>query len=163
MPLDNLLTSLPIKVIKKINDMDVYLKSLPTLMFKRTTEKKSGKISYVSADYGISYSIKIKNDHQEFGWYFIHDRQNKRWYRKTDYMIKVFNKIDPDIADRLFSSFMECTFCRNVDNCGNIPYEYKGLKKMTHYGRALLGLNKKDFDDVKKFFECLEALCSSIE
>jgi hypothetical protein len=54
---------------------------------------------------------------------------------------------------------MECTFCRDVDNCGRLPYEYKGQKKMTHYGRVVLGLQKKDFDDAKEFFCYLEVLC----
>ena len=159
MSFENFLTVLPVEVIEDINSMGTYLKSLSILKFKRTTDKKSGKISYVSPDYGISYSIKLKNYHQEFGWYFIHDRQNNRWYRKTDYMVNVFNEIDSGTAGRLFNSLMECTFCRDVDNCGRIPYEYKGKKKMTHYGRVLLGLQKQDFDDVKQFFGQLEVLC----
>jgi hypothetical protein len=76
-------------------------------------------------------------------------------------MIDVFNNIDPDIAERLFNSFMGCTSCRDVDNCGRLPYEYKGQKKMTHYGRVVLGLHKKDFDDVKEFFCYLDILCKA--
>jgi hypothetical protein len=157
-PFEEIISVLPIGVIKEINKMDTYLKSLPTLKFKRMVDKKSGKIGYVSANYGVSYSIKLKNNHQEFGWYFIHDKQNG-WYRKTDYMVNVFNNINPDIAERLFNSFMECTFCRDVNDCGRLSYEYKGKKKMTHYGRVVLGLQKNDFDDVKEFCRSLEVLC----
>jgi hypothetical protein len=49
-PFEELISILPVGVIKKINEMDIYLKSLPTLKFKRTVDKKSGKIGYVSAN-----------------------------------------------------------------------------------------------------------------
>ena len=157
--LDQLLMDLSAKAKKEINEMDVFLKSLPTLKFKRTIDKKSSKISYISTEYGVSYLIKLKNNHQEFGWYFIHDREKNSWYRKPDYMINVFNQIDHDIASRLFNSLMECTSCRDVNNCGSIPYEYKKQKKITHYGRLVLGLQKSNFDDAKEFFRYLETFC----
>jgi hypothetical protein len=156
--LDELLLQLPAKEKKEITEMDIFLKSLPSLKFKRTIDRKSDKISYISAEYGISYLIKLKNKHQEFGWYYIHDRQKNKWYRKTDYMVTVFNEINPDIANRLFNSLTKCTSCRNVDNCGNILYEYKGEKRMTHYGRLILGLKKNDFEDAREFFCHLESL-----
>jgi hypothetical protein len=155
---EEVLSVLPAGVMKEINKMDLYLKSLSTLKFKRTVDKKNNKISYVSIDYGISYLIKLKNTQQEFGWYYIYDKQEEKWYRKTDYMINVFNEINPDIAERLFSFLTECTFCRDVENCGRLLYEYKGQKKTTHYGRVILGLKKQDFDDVKDFFNSLETL-----
>ena len=157
-PFEELLSVLPVGVKNEINEMDTYLKSLLTLKFKRTIDKKSSKIGYVSADYGVSYSIKLKNEHQEFGWYFIHDKLNG-WYRKKDYLIDVLVSINPDIAKKLFNSFMECTFCREVNDCGRLLYEYKGQKKTTHYGRVVVGLRKNDFNDVKEFFHYLEVLC----
>ena len=53
----------------KMAFIDSYIKSMKALKFKRTIDKKSHKITYVSSDYGFSYNFKFEDNS------FIHNMQ----------------------------------------------------------------------------------------
>ena len=121
MSFQNILDAVSVDLQNEIIEMDTFLKSLHPLKFKRTVDRK--KINYVCADYGISYAIfpdstRLNNEpSQTFGWYFLCDRETKKWYRKADYFQKTLAEIEknnPQSAERIFSGANSCKACKGV-------------------------------------------------
>ena len=137
-----------------IIETDASLKFLHSLKFKRTVDKK--KINYVSSGFGVSYAIfpLEPEPNQQFGWYFLHDKETKTWYRKKDYFEEILAEIakdDPESAKRIFDSINECTSCKG-NPCSAIPYIYDGTNKSACYGRIKMPLHKNCFADIHTFF-----------
>jgi len=160
MSLQNILAAVPTDAQSEIIKMDAFLKPLRPLKFKRTTDKR--KINYVSPDYGISYAIFPLDPEptQQFGWYFLYDKEAKKWYRKTDYFgetLAEIKKIDPESARRIFDAINDCASCKG-NPCSAIPYAHEGAQKLACYGRIVLRLRRDDFNDVQAFFRHLNML-----
>ena len=160
MSFQNMITNTQAELQEEIVKMDAFLKSLKPLKFKRAVDKR--KINYVSSDFGISYAIFVAVDEptQQFGWYYLHDKETKTWYRKADYFVETLIEIakaDPQSAERIFNAINDCSSCKG-NPCSAIPYEYEGNQKSACYGRMVLHLNHDDFNDTKNFFESLNTL-----
>ena len=156
---DNAVANAPQELQCMIMEMDVFLKSLKLLKFKRSIERSGTKINYVSAEYGISYAIMIsaKEQLQHFGWYYLHDKVTNNWYRKHDYLVDTLTRIAktaPQATGYLFDSINECTACKDGD-CGKIPYEYDDRQKFACYGRIHLPMSHDGFANAKLFFSTL--------
>ena len=157
MSFHNVLALIPVNLQNDIIEMDAFIKSLRPLKFKRTVDKR--KINYVSPEYGISYAIFFSELTQAFGWYFLHDKANNEWYRKTDYFVEVLSKVaetDPRSAKYIFNAINECKPCKS-NPCSAISYAYGGEQKMACYGRVVLSLSQEDFNHAQKFFCQLNA------
>ena len=160
MSFQSILASLPKDLQRGIMEMDAFVKSLRPLKFKRTVDKR--KINYVSPDYGVSYAILPTDTKptQHFGWYFLHDKETKTWFRKTDYFVDTLAEIaktNSESANRIFNSINTCTLCKG-NPCSTISYSYEGEDKLACYGRIVLPLCENSFADVQNFFQCLNAL-----
>lgn len=161
MSIENILTKIPSKLQKEIIKMDSFLKSLHPLKFKKKIERSGTKINYVDSDFGISYSVTISDaaSFQQFGWYYLYDRKDKKWYRKNDYFVETLNEIAktrPSIAKRIFNAINECSICKGSP-CSAISYTYDDKQKLACYGRIHLGMNNNDFDNVRIFFQHLNS------
>ena len=162
MTFDNAVAKIEPWLKKEIMEMDVYLKSLRPLKFKRAVDKSGNKITYTASDYGISYAIAISDAkfNHHFGWYYIFDKQTQTWMRKTDYMEKTLDNIaktDPQMAERIFNALNECTSCKE-GSCSRISYSHNGQMRDACYGRVILRMNVDDFNDVRSFFCNLNSL-----
>ena len=160
MSFDSILAPLTAELRDEIIAMDALLKSLRVLKFKRTVDKR--KISYASPDFGVSYAIlPLEADlKQHFGWYYIHDKVAKKWYRKADYFIETLSEIaktDAQAAEHIFNAINECTACKG-EPCSAIPYTYEGKQKAACYGRIIMSLCREDFGYARAFFQMLNAL-----
>ena len=162
MSYQSFLSELPAQLQEEVLGMDVFLKSLLPLKFKRAVDKK--KINYVSPSYGISYAIFPLGSEpaQHFGWYYLYEKEAKNWYRKPDYFVETLRQIaatDPQAAQRIFGAINECTACKGSP-CSAISYTYEGEQKAACYGRIIMGLGQEDFEHAKAFFRHLNALLS---
>ena len=160
MSFQNILTALSAELQSEVLEMDTFLKSLHPLKFKRTVDKK--KINYVSSDYGVSYAIfpLDSKSEQQFGWYYLYDKETKKWYRKSDYFVETLTEIaktDAWAANRIFNAINECTSCKDSP-CSAIPYIYGSNQKSACYGRIVMRLCHDDFNDAKAFFRHLNTL-----
>lgn len=160
MSFQNMLSVTPTELQNEITEMDKFLKSLRPLKFKRTVDKR--KINYVSPVYGVSYAILplSSESSQHFGWYYLYDKENKKWYRKTDYFeatIAEIAKTAPQTAKHIFNAINECTTCKGSP-CSAISYMYDGNQKLSCYGRIVLGVYQSDFNHAQEFFRQLNKL-----
>lgn len=164
MSFQNMLMQMPTELKNSVIDMDVFMKSLQPLKFKRSVDKR--KTNYVSPDFGISYAIfpnstRLKHEpSQTFGWYYLCDRETKEWYRKTDYFVQTLTAIgknDPQAAKRIFSAADSCLSCKG-NPCSAIGYHYDDEEKLACYGRMVFALGEADFEDVRRFFQHLNTL-----
>ena len=165
MSFQKLLTAMPPELQNEVTEMDTFLKSLRPLKFKRTADKR--KINYVAPEHGVSYAIlptDIKPI-QHFGWYYLHDKEANKWYRKTDYLETILAEIvktDPTAAEYIFNSLNECTQCK-VKPCSAISYTHGGKQKLACYGRVIMSLFHEDFKHVREFFRQLNTLVTQKE
>jgi len=160
MSFTNSVTGLPVELQNEIIEMDTFFKSLRPLKFKRTVDKR--KINYVASDYGVSYAILQLGSEptQHFGWYYLHNKETNKWYRKTDYLEQTLTemaKTDPQSAEYIFNALNECTLCKGKP-CSAISYTYDGKQKMACYGRVIMPLCHDDFAHAKSFFLQLNTL-----
>ncbi|MCL2557246.1 MAG: hypothetical protein FWE09_02080 [Treponema sp.] len=160
------LADAPGEIRNDIIEMDAYLRQLRPLKFKRSIDKTGNRIAYASPDFGISYAIRASDAQpsQDFGWYFLHDRQSKKWYRKTDYFEETLVEIAktaPKSARRIFDAINECSSCKG-DPCSAIAYEHEGRRRLACYGRIRLGINREDLGCARLFFEHLNDLLKNI-
>ena len=152
--------SLSVELQNEVVGMDTFLKSLRPLKFKRTVDKR--KINYVSSDYGISYAILPLGTEptQHFGWYYLHNKETNKWYRKTDYFEETLTQIakaDPQSSKYIFDALNECTLCKGRA-CSAISYTYDGKQRLACYGRIIMPLHGNDFNYARDFFRQLNLL-----
>jgi len=158
----NVLAKLPPKFLNKVIEVDTFLKSLRPLKFRRTVEKDNKKITYISSDYGISYAITISGTEvsHHFGWYYLRNKEEKIWFRKTDYFVETLTEIaqtNPSSAERIFNSINKCSSCKG-NPCSAISYLYSGQRQLACYGRIILPISHEGFDDALLFFKNLNNL-----
>jgi len=160
MSLEKFLVETPVALQNEIIEIDAFLRSLRPLNLKRTMDKR--KINYVSPEYGVSYAILPLGPEltQHFGWYYLHNKETKTWYRKTDYLEETLieiSKTDPQSAEHIFNSLNECTSCKG-NPCSAVSYVYDAKQKLSCYGRVILSLCHDDFNTTHVFFQHLNAL-----
>jgi len=160
MSFDSILAPLSPELRDDIAETDAFLKSLEPLKFKRTVDKR--KINYVSSYYGVSYAILPLegNEKQHFGWYYLHDKETKQWYRKTDYFVETLAEIaktDAPTAEHIFDAINECTACKG-EPCSAISYTYGGMQTAACYGRIVMSLSRENFGHTRTFFQQLNGL-----
>ena len=158
MTFEDALGSLPPELKRDIAETDAFMRSLSPLKFKRAVTG-GGKINYVSAGYGISYAIALKKAQQDFGWYYLYDKQAGAWYRKPDHMEEVLDAMSASGA-RVFAAINECTTCKG-DPCSAIPYTHNGEQKQACYGRVIMPLDGEHFKLTQQFFGCLNDMLTN--
>ena len=150
----------------EIAETDRYLKAIRPLKFKRAIDRKAGKITYVAADYGVSYMFKISDDRLDhnFQWYIVYNGKPETWHRKADYMEETLVEIaknDYPLAGRIYDSLR---ICPGFDNCygerclARTPYAFDGQKRLTCHGKVELGTSGDDFRDAREFFRYFNEL-----
>jgi hypothetical protein len=139
--------------IIKTND---YLLKAQPLKFKRKVEEN--KITYVSSEYGFSYTMFISNDsmRHSLNWYVIHNHKFK--YKEKDYMLDALNLLylkEPGFAEKMFKGLRECAAggCMDTKN-----YLFLGNYKKTCNGRIEFKMCKEDFEDARSFISIVSEL-----
>lgn len=143
-------------------ELDKFLKSLQPLKFKRQIDK-SGKITYLASNFGISYIIQVFDNQlsHNFGWYIVTNGKPETWHRKADYMEELLAYIaqsDSKLAERIFYALNDCVFCYGSRCLAKTLYEFNGQKRLACHGRVLLRICHDDFLDVREFFRYLNGL-----
>lgn len=147
---------LPKVIQDEIIRTEQFLKSCKKLKFKRVLEKNGNKITYVSSDYGMSYSIYLSNeifDHS-IQWYLITKGKPETWHRKADYMEEVlghFQASSPDFAKRLFHSFEDCVGCYQNICLAKTQYRLGEKKKIVCHGKLKFRISESGFEEVRTF------------
>lgn len=147
---------LPKVIQDEIIRTEQFLKSCNKLKFKRVLEKNGNKITYVSSDYGMSYSIYLSNeifDHS-IQWYLITKGKPETWHRKADYMEEVlahFQASSPDFATQLFRSFEDCVGCYQNICLAKTQYQLGEKKKIVCHGKLKFQMSESGFEEVRTF------------
>lgn len=153
---------LPEPIQKEIDSIDSYLKSLTPLKFRRTIEKNGNKITYVAADFGISYAIYVSNDifDHSLQWYLITNGKPETWHRKADLMEAALDRLQhssEEFAERMFYSLDDCVGC--YQNClGKTSYRFRGRQKTVCHGKLKFKMHADGFKDVRRFIDELKKL-----
>ena len=154
------ISSVPQPFRDEISEMDLFLKSLRPMKFRRTIERNGNRVSYVASDYGISYALNISGaeSSQNLGWYFINAGNEKSFYQKSDRMEEALaglSQSDPELAGRIFYALNDCIGCYGPGCLAKKPYAHGGQKRLSCHGRVHLRMCLSDFADVRKFFRYL--------
>jgi hypothetical protein len=157
---DNVILKLPEEFRDDIIEMDIYLKSLRPLKFKRVIDKYGTKITYVASNFGISYSVKVSGNQftHNFWWYIIHKGKPETWHRKADYMEATLAEIakhDAQLSERIINAFKNCNHCYGAGCLAKTLYTFNGQKRLTCHGRVELNMCHDDFQNARKFFRYL--------
>ena len=161
---EGVISLLPESFQKEIKETEGFLKSLRPLKFKRMIDKNGGKITYIAADFGISYAIKIYGNRmsQNFGWYIVTSGKPETWHQKADHMLETLNLIrqtDPPLAARIFYAVNDCIGCYGPHCLAKKAYTFDGHTRLScHGGRVVLRMCHEDFHDVREFFRHVNAL-----
>lgn len=150
----------------KMAFIDSYIKSMKALKFKRTIDKKSHKITYVSSDYGFSYNFKFEDNSfiHNMQWYLVHQGKPETWHRRADYMeetLQLINKTNIRLAAKMFDSLKEC---QGGDSCygprclARTVYEFNGYKKLVCHGSIFLKMNEEEINDALEFIRYFDLL-----
>lgn len=155
------LLGLPDKYREEVISTDAFLRALRPLKFKRTLA--GDKLTYVAADFGISYAIYASGDasYHHFGWYIVYNGKPETWHRKADYMNEILAciaKEDPDLATRIFRALNDCVNCYGSRCLAKTLYSLNGENRLTCHGRVMLRMCKEDFQDTRAFFTHLNAM-----
>jgi hypothetical protein len=150
---EHYISRLPQEIHDEIVKLDVYLKSLKILKFKRQLEKNGNKITYVASDYGVSYAIYLSNDRFDHSlqWYLITNGKAETWHRKADCMEAILDRLDqkePEVANRLFYSLEDCVGCYK-DCLARTKYRFHEKQKTACHGKLKFRMNLDGFDDVR--------------
>ena len=154
---DEFMSTLPEEFRNEIIETDSFLKSLRPLKFKRSIDKFGNKITYVASDFGVSYAFRVASDQHshELNWYIVYNGKPETWHRKADYMEEILieiSKSNLQLAERIFSSLLECNDCHGEKCLAKTLYAFNGNKKLTCHGRVTLGICRDDFNDARDFF-----------
>ena len=160
---ETIISDLPLEYKNELLKMDDFLKALKLLRFKRTIDKRGGKITYVSSNFGISYVIHVLEDQlsHNFSWYIVSSGKPETWHRKADYMEEVLSEIaktDIQFAKRIFYALNDCVGCYGSRCLAKTLYEFNDQKRLTCHGRVMLRMFHDDFQDAREFFRHLNAL-----
>lgn len=160
---ETIISDLPQEYKTELLKMDDFLKTLKPLKFKRTLDKRGGKITYVASDFGISYALHVSEDQlsHNFSWYIVSSGKPETWHRKADYMEEVLSEIaktDIQFANRIFYALNDCVGCYGSHCLAKTRYEFNDQKRLTCHGRVMLRMCHDDFQDAREFFRHLNAL-----
>ena len=160
---ETIIMGLPLEYKDELQKMDEFLKTLKLMKFKRTIDKRGGKITYVSSDFGFSYAIHIYEDRlsHSFSWYLVSSGKPETWHRKADYMEEVLNviaKIDIQFAKRIFYALNDCVGCYGSRCLAKTLYKFNEEKRLTCHGRVMLRMCHEDFLDAREFIRHLSEL-----
>ncbi len=160
---ETIISDLPLEYKNELLRMDGFLKALKLLRFKRTIDKRGGKITYVSSNFGISYAIHVLEDQlsHNFSWYIVSGGKPETWHRKADYMEEVLSEIaktDIQCAKRIFYALNDCVGCYGSRCLAKTLYEFNDQKRLTCHGRVMLRMCHDDFQDAREFFRHLNVL-----
>ncbi len=154
---------LPENIKREIISIDEYLKTSKPLKFKRQLEKNGNKITYVAAEYGLSYAIYLSNevfDHS-LQWYLITNGKPETWHRKANIMEETLDSLAgkiPDFADRMFSNLDECVGCYKA--ClARTKYKFHNKQKAVCHGKLKFKMDASGFEDVRTFLNEVSNLC----
>jgi len=160
---ETVLSGLPRGFQDRLVEMDAFLRFLKPLKCKRVLDKSGNKITYVAADYGVSYAVEVWDGRFThcFNWYIVYNGKPETWHRKADYMEEALMesaKSNPGLSERLFYALNDCVGCHGPGCLARTSYVYNGQKKMTCHGRVMLRMCEGDLRDAKEFFENLNRL-----
>ncbi len=146
---------LPAHIRDEIFKTDEYLRTLRPLKFKRQIEKNGNKITYIAADYGLSYAIYLSNDifDHSLQWYVITNGKPETWHRKADMMEETLNSLvhtAPEFAERMFFNLDDCVGC--YKNClVRTRYRLYDKHKAVCHGKLKFKMSTSGFKDVHTF------------
>jgi rubredoxin len=166
---DGCISDLPDDLKTAITDLDIWLKALRPLKFKRQLEKNGHKITYLASEYGFSYAIYPSYDvlYHTLQWYIVTNRKPEYWQRKANRMEDVLEYIargDSDFARRMFANLEECIGGYGPGCLAKTPYKFEGVKKICCHGKMYFKMTVSDFNDVKRFIGALnEIITAEIE
>ncbi len=146
---------LPESIKREIISIDEYLKSSKLLKFKRQLEKNGNKITYLAAEYGLSYAIYLSNDifDHSLQWYLITKGKPETWHRKANMLEKTLDSLArkiPDFADRMFNNLEECVGCYKI--ClARTKYKFNNKQKAVCHGKLKFKMCVSGFEDVRTF------------
>lgn len=157
------LGGLPREYRQRLTEMDGFFRSLRPLKCRRVLDKGGCKITYVAADYGVSYAVEVWESRFThcFNWYIVYNGKPETWHRKADYMEEALEetaKTNPELAKRIFYALNDCVGCFGEGCLAQTPYQFGGQKRMTCHGRVLLRMCEEDLRDAKEFFLILNGL-----
>ena len=160
---DAVVTALPDALQRELLALDLFIRGMRPLKFKRSVEKHGNKISYVASDFGCSYVFSVSGTQstQHFGWYLVANGKVENWHVKHDSMemlLARIDDIDSERAARLFRALNDCVGCYGVGCLARRQYGFAGRRRTACHGRAVLGTSLMDFQDVHALLMDVNAL-----
>lgn len=160
---ERVISTLPQEFRDEIIKTDSFLTTLHPSKFKRTVDKGGGKITYVSSDFGVSYTFYVSGTQvsHHFGWYIVYNGKPETWHRKADYMEETLAEIaksDLPLAARIFYAVNDCVSCYGQGCLARTFYVFSGQNRLTCHGRVVLRMCHDDFHDAREFFHHLNKL-----
>lgn len=144
-------------------DIDVWLRSLHPVKFKRQIDKNGEKITYVASEQGLSYQVYISGGvmTHTIWWYILTQGKPETWGRKADNMentLSYIAKSDSDFAHKLFNSFYKCVGGYGSGCGGKTIYTFDSRKVVACHGKMHFNMNLSEFEDVKRFITAVNEI-----
>ena len=160
---ENCIALLPKPLHVAVTDMDIWLKSLRPMKFKRQITKAGDKISYVASDQGFSYAIHISESvmYHTLQWYILTQGKPEFWGRKDNRMeetLQYLAQSDPAYAKRLFHNLYECMGGYGPGCLARSPYTFDNKTIVSCHGKMYFTMNASEFDDAKRFINTVNEL-----
>ena len=125
-------------------------------------EKNGNKITYVAAEYGVSYAIYLSNDifDHSLQWYLITNGKPETWHRKADRMEEVLTSLEekkPAFAERIFHQLDDCVGC--YAHClAKTRYQFQERHKIACHGKLKFKMSISGFEDMLAFVDEINQL-----
>ena len=160
---ENCIAGLPRELASEAANLDIWLRELKPLKFRRSIEKHGNKITYVASGYGFSYAVFIDGGvlFHQLQWYIITNKKPELWGRKEDRMEDVLNRLaveDAGFAARMFGNLQECVNGRPAGCLAKTVYSFSGESKVTCHGSMRFKMSTADYADVKRFISAYNEL-----
>ncbi|GHU70153.1 hypothetical protein AGMMS49992_02020 [Clostridia bacterium] len=159
---ESVIAALPVEYQSEVVETDTLLRTQRPVKFMRRVNK-TGKVTYVAADYGISYALHTSGAcaTHGFSWYIVTQSTPETWGRKVDRMEETLAEIaktDAALAERIFYALNDCVSCYGDHCMAKTAYVFNGAKRMTCHGKVMLHMAHEDFRDVRAFFQHINTL-----
>ncbi len=146
-----------------VTEIDIWLRTLHPLKFKRQIDKNGEKITYVASEQGMSYQVHISGGvmNHIIWWYILTQGKPETWGRKADNMENTLNHIaknDSHFANKLFNSLYKCIGGYGPGCRGKTIYTFDGRKVVACHGKLHFNMNLSEFDDVKRFIAAVNEI-----
>lgn len=153
---DSCLSGLPDELRGAVADIDIWLRAMRPMNFKRQIGKYGDKITYVASEHGFSYALHIAGDklYHTLQWYILTQGKPENWGRKADrmeYTLNYLSQSDPEFARRMWENLRECVGGYGPGCLARTTYTFAGERMDFCHGRMHFNMNLSEFSDVKRF------------